>query len=86
MKSRVEELMDDLQCAEEYYGEILTQHQSECALYGDSWPGAQIQIDKAFQSMKRIKAELEIAIEDESPGYFKEYKERDWATDYDIPY
>ncbi len=38
----------------EYYGETLTQHLSETHLYGDSWPGAQIQLRNTEVTYNRL--------------------------------
>ena len=40
-------------------GEIIAEHRSETAMFGDSWPGAQIQI----ADMQRVVRELEARIE-----------------------
>lgn len=53
------ELADELDQANEILGELICQHRSECALYGDSWPGAQIDIQKARGLFDRIRRELE---------------------------
>lgn len=44
-------------CAETL-GELETQHRSECAFAGDSWPGAQIQIQDTKDSLDRMATEL----------------------------
>jgi hypothetical protein len=52
-----EELSDFIADTIEVLGETETQHRSECALYGDSWPGAQIQIQNIRDSLARQEAE-----------------------------
>jgi len=47
-----------LDAAEEHLAEIEDQHNSECSLYGDSWPGAQIDIQRAFDCVVRMRKEL----------------------------
>jgi hypothetical protein len=50
-------LLDMLNEAIEACGEIKAQYGSEVALYGDAWPGAQIDLDNAYQAMQRFQAE-----------------------------
>ncbi len=51
----LDELLEDLYMGSETLGEIECQHASETALYGDSWPGAQIQIQESRDSLARLR-------------------------------
>lgn len=55
---KIEELYEDLRIAEEVYDECYTQHRSECALYGDSWPGAQIQLENMRQGIVKLQQRI----------------------------
>jgi hypothetical protein len=48
----------ELDAAEEFLAELEDQHGSECSLAGDSWPGAQIEIDKAFAFVVKLRKEM----------------------------
>lgn len=50
-------LLDILDEAIEHYGEIKAQYDSEVALYGDAWPGAQVDLNNAHQAMLKFQAE-----------------------------
>lgn len=39
--------------------ESLAQHRSEMAAYGDSWPGAQVQLNRARRQLVALEAEYE---------------------------
>lgn len=43
----------------ERLGETITQHESETILYGDSWPGAQIQIREQREMLARLQREID---------------------------
>ena len=45
--------------AVETYGELVTQYKSECALYGDAWPGAAIDVQEAEERLRKIEADLD---------------------------
>ena len=49
------DLYKDLEYAEECYHEVLSEHLSEVSLCGDSWPGAVHDVDRAFQSVVKIR-------------------------------
>lgn len=46
----------------ESFNETRAQHHSECALYGDSWPGAQFDLRIALLGVKRAELDAEIAV------------------------
>lgn len=52
------ELCEELDHAEEALWETEMQHKSECSLYGDSWPGAQIQIQQMRDGIDILKRQL----------------------------
>lgn len=52
------DLYEDLEAAEECYHEVLSQHLSEVSHYGDSWPGAVHDVDRAFRSVVMIRKQL----------------------------
>jgi hypothetical protein len=56
--SKTEQLYRDLEDAEEHLGEVEAQHGSECSLYGDSWPGALHDIDRAFRYVIALRKQL----------------------------
>jgi len=49
-------LCDDLDACREAYSENYAQHRSETALYGDSWPGAQIQLREVSNTISELEA------------------------------
>lgn len=55
--TRYEMLCESLEAAEESLGELVCQHRSEVALYGDSWPGALLQIQDATDMVAKLKEE-----------------------------
>ena len=40
-------------------GETIAQHRSETAMFGDSWPGAQIQIAEMQEHERELRARIE---------------------------
>ncbi|RLB40888.1 MAG: hypothetical protein DRH30_07875 [Deltaproteobacteria bacterium] len=42
----------------EIYAELKAEHDSETAAFGDSWPGAQIQVAAAFKAMQGANDDL----------------------------
>jgi hypothetical protein len=48
----------ELENAEEYLDETETQLGSECSLYGDGWPGAQLDVESALSSVNKLRARL----------------------------
>ena len=60
----LDELLEDYYQGYEILGETETQHQSECALAGDSWPGALVEIE----NMREGLAKLRVLIARRFPG------------------
>jgi hypothetical protein len=54
-----EELSEAIYALSESYYESLAQHRSEMAAYGDSWPGAQVQLNRARRQLVALEAEHE---------------------------
>lgn len=54
-----EELSEAIYALGESYYESLAQHRSEMAAYGDSWPGAQVQLNRARRQLVALEAEYE---------------------------
>jgi len=52
------ELVEGLDSVQTYLGETLAQHQGECAMFGDSWPGACEEIESAEENLADLKAEI----------------------------
>ena len=52
-----EDIAEGLDAIGQGYGDTLTQHRSETALYGDSWPGAQIELAELKKELDRWEAE-----------------------------
>lgn len=42
----------------EHLGETICQHRSETAMFGDSWPGAQIEISRMHERLRELEQEL----------------------------
>lgn len=57
-------LCDGLDGVRECYGDSYAEHRGETALYGDSWPGAQLQLQAMHDTMAEIEAEIEALFED----------------------
>jgi hypothetical protein len=55
----IDQLSEALGFAYEQQGEIEAQHRSETAQFGDSWPGAQLQIASGRRTLRRMEAQLE---------------------------
>lgn len=53
-----EELVEQVALNSETYGEIRAQYGSECSLYGDAWPGACNDLDRAALICQVFEAEL----------------------------
>jgi hypothetical protein len=51
-------LQQDLDWAEESYGECYSQYRSECAMFGDAGPGQAIHVRDLAQSIADIKRRL----------------------------
>jgi hypothetical protein len=54
----VRALCEDLEYSEEHLDEIETQFGSECSLYGDGWPGAQLDIERSLAHVNSLRARL----------------------------
>ena len=54
-----EQLLEDLSQAEQQLGETIAEHKNETAMFGDSWPGAQLQISE----LQSFVADLREAVE-----------------------
>ena len=54
-----DELVEDYMILSQCAGEIEAEHRSECAAFGDSWPGAAIQVSKANRAAAAAKAAME---------------------------
>lgn len=54
-----EEILEGIEAVDEQLGEIECQHRSECALFGDSWPGAQLQIAEIRSHLGELRTEAE---------------------------
>jgi hypothetical protein len=55
----IEEVRDDLEDFDQQVGEIEAEHLGETARFGDSWPGAQIQLSEANESLAELRKYLE---------------------------
>ena len=53
------EIIEGIDIIGQQYGEISSQHASECALYGDSWAGAESDIHDTHQRLKAFEREAE---------------------------
>jgi hypothetical protein len=42
----------------EQYHDTLSQHRAECAGFGDSWPGAELQLDRLWREAQRYLDEI----------------------------
>ncbi len=52
-------LSQDIGFAWESYGETVAQHRGETAQFGDSWPGAQVEIANMRQAIERSERRLD---------------------------
>ena len=53
-----EELAEALDYLSQEYGETYSQHKGETARFGDSWPGAQIQLHNMWQNIRQVEIEI----------------------------
>lgn len=51
-------LLEELDIAIEMYGETRAQHINETAQFGDSWPGAQIELSEMASDIAKLEARL----------------------------
>jgi hypothetical protein len=61
--ARIAELEEAIEGAEECHADTVAQHRSESAMFGDSWPGARLQIEEARNAIEAMKAELRTLFE-----------------------
>lgn len=52
------ELIEQIEHAQEALGETVSQHRAETAMYGDSWPGAQLQIADMRRDLSALLAQM----------------------------
>lgn len=76
--ARVDYLAEHIGYAWESYSETVAQHRSETALYGDSWPGAQLEIASIKRTLEADEAEY-TQLNAEYPVYGPGYDEL-WAV------
>lgn len=50
-------LAEGIEALSTYYYETLAEHQGEVARFGDSWPGAQLQLQEMRQALSEYQAE-----------------------------
>lgn len=58
MSVSYDEACEILEGLSEQYGELLTQYNSEVALYGDAWPGAALQLESLMEQVKKAEARV----------------------------
>jgi len=73
-------LLDELFDLQEQLGEIESQYQSEVALFGDAWPGAQLQLASLRGSLYSLQQRI-----NEHPDYPR-YLSEQQSLDEDIPF
>ena len=61
MTDRVAELREEYDQTLEQLGETIAEHKSETALYGDSWPGAQLDIGRLQRAVSNLEGLLAAA-------------------------
>lgn len=61
IRESLDDLAEAIFEAEECAADLEAQHQAECAGYGDSWPGAAIQVAEAWERVRAMKAEYAAA-------------------------
>lgn len=77
----VNDLHDTVEALSENLGEVESQHQSETACYGDSWPGAQIEISNMGQCLGVYRDVL--AYKEQTAGLEADFNEQpvsDWGA------
>jgi len=57
-EEREEWLEEGIRAVGEQLGDTIAEHRSETAAFGDSWPGAQIQISNMWAHLHALEAEL----------------------------
>jgi hypothetical protein len=76
-------LEDDLREAEEALAEIEAQHLSETAQFGDSWPGAQLEIAALRAEVNRLRALLSAKM---TSARLKRQRSSAIPNDEDLPF
>ena len=61
MNRTLDELLERRDALNEQLGDMETQHKAETAHYGDSWPGAQVEIEAMRQHVAALDREIEAA-------------------------
>lgn len=80
------ELCEALQGLQEHYGETYAQHRNETKQFGDSWPGAQIELSEMSASVRKLEAEIEAHPDHKPPRSWDERLSDDSVNDDDIPF
>lgn len=86
-----DDLVEDYMVLSQCAGEIEAEHRSECAAFGDSWPGAAIQVDRANRAAREAKRRMEAHPEHAAWLAAREAKRAeavayDASLDEDIPF
>ena len=58
--AREAELSEDLGGAEDCYYDTMAEHKGEVARFGDSWPGAQLQLQQMSRGIDAMEASLKM--------------------------
>lgn len=66
----IEELEEFVMFGNENLGELIAQHRAETAAFGDSWPGAQIQIQNLAEDLRNASAELDRRVKEDAEGFW----------------
>ena len=66
----------------EGYGEMVAEFRNECAMFGDAWPGAQIQLRETGSQLSRIERRIR-ALEAKFPAPARELTAEDLLGDPD---
>ncbi len=86
-KFTYDELCEALQGLQEHYGETYAQHRNETAQFGDSWPGAQIELSEMGASVRKLEAEIQAHPDHKPPpSCWDDLPSDDSVNDDDIPF
>lgn len=82
------ELNEAMEAARDCYGDTLSQHRAEVAGFGDSWPGAEAQIERMRAAMVELEREHSRRHSDEGAVEAEVEVEVDYddSDDSDIPF
>lgn len=58
LEKTIQEAIQDVIGSQEAYAELQAEHLGECARYGDSWPGAVLDLELASRSVETSIARL----------------------------